>query len=229
MALAIDSVESGATGHNVNTVGGSGTLVWAFNNAAGTLLVLGISVNQNSGGVPTLVSAPTYNGVAMTLGGSSSVSGNFVANLFYYLENPATGSHNVSINFQSGGGSPSYLSCNAGCISFTGAVPINPLFNSTSNNGNSAAASVSLTNTFSGDYTLALIGTGTGLTSATAPATLTWKAATSGNDGADETGMAYYKTPGGTAAINFVVSSDLWAVGGIEVSAPATIMGQACL
>ncbi len=86
MAIAVDS-----------TAGNTGTTspnIWSHI-CTGSNLILFVAVRAE--GVSATVSV-TYNGVSMTQAGSKSSSGSEV-NFLFYLLNPATGTHNVSVTF----------------------------------------------------------------------------------------------------------------------------------
>lgn len=78
--------------HGVN----AGTDSWSFTNNSGNLLVLGIGISILAG--TDLVTAVTYNGVAMTrIGYKGNANGGGIAGYLYYLLAPATGSNTIAI------------------------------------------------------------------------------------------------------------------------------------
>lgn len=93
MSIALDTVTTPAQG----TTSFSHT-------CTGSNLVLIVSVTSDNANV----TAVTYNGVSMTLGTSATGGSSSVNTYLYYLLNPATGSHTVSVSGGSGG---------PGCIS----------------------------------------------------------------------------------------------------------------
>ena len=102
--VAASGIAFDATGAS-GTYSGSGANTWTHVNA-GNILFVGCWSRTTDG-----VSAATYNGVAMTLG-VKNVAGGFYAYIYYIL-NPASGSHTVSIT------STAELSCAS--ASYTGA------------------------------------------------------------------------------------------------------------
>jgi hypothetical protein len=76
----------------------SGANSFAFNNAAGDLMLVGFFTN----GTGDVLTASTYNGVAMTLLGKNSPNGTDSFTYLYSLRAPATGSHNVVATISSG-------------------------------------------------------------------------------------------------------------------------------
>lgn len=93
-ALAIGFGSAIDLGNN----GGSGALSGAFNNVAGTVMWIG-GVGDSCGSGADDVIAPTYNGVSATLVAKrtpASATSNRMAYL-YCLNNPATGSHTLSV------------------------------------------------------------------------------------------------------------------------------------
>src|SRR4051812_6117328 len=102
---------------------------YSFNNASGTLLVVGVLATCTSGATVT-ISGVTYNGVAMTAVPSGTVSWSSGASkiTFFYLLNPATGSNTVSITWSASSGAIDSIS---GAISFTGNDAANPVRSTT--------------------------------------------------------------------------------------------------
>src|SRR5262245_24706089 len=121
MALAIDSQESGGTAHRGDV---SGTpITWSFNNAAGNLIVIGVTVTNGSGaGAPSISAGPTYNSVALTAGPSATCASATSLTQLFYLASPAVGSNTVSVT---GTGGSSYAIL-AWAISFSGADTSTP-------------------------------------------------------------------------------------------------------
>ncbi len=106
MAIAFDSA-SGAQGAFVNTVTWSHTCTGAD---------LKLFVDMSYSLVPgMLTTSVTYNGVAMTVLGSTITAPNGVKTVKYYLQNPATGAHNIVLTTDNTG---DILDCNA--TSYTG-------------------------------------------------------------------------------------------------------------
>lgn len=90
MGIAFVRAGTGAT-----TLAAQGSLTYAADATGGSCLIVGAVMNQGAGSAT--VSGVTYNGVAMTQSGNSPQnSPNFGASL-WYLDAPATGSHNVVV------------------------------------------------------------------------------------------------------------------------------------
>jgi hypothetical protein len=215
MALAIDSQEASTTGHHSTT----SPLTWTFTNTAGTLLMCGIVVT-NSTGLPT-IGTVSYNGVAMTPFGTGrswdSPVSEFVQ--WFSLLSPATGAHTMSVAYTPVGSIPDAI---AGCISFTGNNTSTPVINETTafSNTNSPLATVTMSGTTSGNYLLACVGTGTGVTGAhSGDGTLTWKLNVSTGTAGDNAGALYLLSGGGSATVAFDVSSDEWGLDAVEIQA----------
>ena len=221
MTLSIDSQESSNVGHNSV----SSPLTWTFDNAAGNLLIVGVTINTTAATSGPTISAVTYNGVAMTLVPSSSISSSYGTTAYnvvalYRLLNPATGSNTVSVSFAAGTGSPSYLDCIAGAISFSGAGTPGNAHTADDVTGSSGTATVSVTGTTSGSDVVSLVSTGTGVSSATSPTTLSWLLNVSVTDAGDDAAFGQQTTSGGTITPAYVLSgSDVWTISAIEVFA----------
>src|SRR5216683_3232567 len=96
-APAINSEEPSHVAHH--QVGSPFT--WTFNNVAGTTLFVGVDINQNDA---VSFGAVTYNGVSMTAVPGSLIKwySNGCQIQWFYLNNPATGSHPVSVSTAGG-------------------------------------------------------------------------------------------------------------------------------
>ena len=220
--LALDSQETSATGHNSI----SSPLTWPFNNASGTLLLVGVTVNCATETAAPSVSAVTYNGAAMTLVPGaviSTFSGPFSGSFLgiYYLLNPTKGTNTVSVTF-AGPADSSYLDAICGAVSFRGTSPISPVGNSaTASNvtGSSTTATVTVPDTTSGDFVVSLVATGTSVSGATAPTTVTWLENVSGSDGGDNAAMGQQSSGGGSVSPTYTVTADFWYIVAVEVFA----------
>jgi hypothetical protein len=218
-ALAIDSQESANTGH-----AGASPLTWSFTNTAGTLLIVGVCLNNTAAGTPA-VSAVTYNGVAMSaISGTTNtgVSGSSTTVCtLYQLLSPATGAHTVSVTWAGNCGG-CYADAIAGAISFTGNNSTTPTGNpgtASDTSGASSAATVSLTGTASGDYVVSLVATGSAVGGGSGSTTTSWKLNVTTNDAGDNAALGQQTTAGGTVSAGFSVTPDLWFMSAIEVFA----------
>ena len=148
MALAIDAVTN-ASGS------GAGPFTWSHTCAGSDrVLVVGISYYDSG----DTVSAITYNSVAMTVVGSSTVSNGQCTVSLYRLIAPATGSNTVSVTFTG-----SVFDFKAGSISFTGADQTTPLGAANTATGSSTTPSVNITSA-TGEIvldTIAIVHSGT--------------------------------------------------------------------
>jgi hypothetical protein len=214
MTLAVDSQESGGTGHNSTT----SPLSWSFTNTAGTLLIVGIIQTQIAGATI----AVTYNGVSMT-----QVSGTPVAQTafsetaqgwLFFLVNPATGSHTVSVTIT--GTFNSGADILGAAISFTGQSS-SPVGTAVTNLTGTATttASVSVTGTTNGSIVLNVAGTGTSFSSANSPTVLSALDNASGNTTSDNLALGYQPTSGGTVTAAYTISSDIFEIAAVEIFA----------
>lgn len=119
--------------------------------ASGNSLTFSHTVNSNTNGQLSVcaysrnnqtVSGVTYNGVAMTKAAevTDSTFGVVYASL-WSLVAPATGANNVVVSFT---GTPSVMS-GASAVSYTGVDQTTPYSNATTNSGNSASSTVTVT------------------------------------------------------------------------------------
>lgn len=216
MAIAVNSQEASNVGAR-GTSSGIAT-VWAFNNVAGTKLLLCLVVSSN--GAVAITSGPTYGGVAMTAIGSLVTwdSGQALTR-WYYLDSPATGSNNFSVTATGSGG----FALIGGGISFTGAATgIGTATSGAAGAANTTATAGNIT-TATGNYIVAGGGWGSG-TGGTAGSgfTRTWLKNGSGITGGDN-GLAEYKSSvGGATTPTFTwTGSDVWGIQAVEILAAA--------
>lgn len=215
IALTIDSQESGAVGHNKTS---GSPLSWTFANTAGTLLIVGATVNTSITTVPS-ISGVTYGGKTMTAvtAASAAIVGTANSGLiaFFSLTNPPTGSNTVSVSFAGGGG---YLDCIAGAISFKGQSNASPVGNVVSAVGNGTTASATIPGTRSKDYMLALVATGTDIDAIASPFAVSWELNVSSITASDNAAMAVSATSaGGSFTPTFTVTTDHWGIVGVEI------------
>lgn len=220
MALAVDSVESGGTAHRGTTSGTA--LTWSFTNTAGNLLLVGIVATVQNGAVAPVITAVSYNSVAMTaIGTAVGWDGNFSITQWYYLTNPATGANTVSVTAT---GTTSFAVL-AGAMSFSGADTGTPV--GTPTTGSTASGtSVSAGNitTASGNYVVAVGGFGSGVGGAAGSGfTLTFALNGSGATGGDNIVGEYRASTG--AAITPTISWTNTDVGGIQAVAVLAAAG----
>jgi len=218
--LAIDSQESAATGHNSAT----SPLTWSFNNVAGTTLVCGFVMGAATSA--SISGTPTYNGVNMKQVDGHIWNSGGAAIYLYYLNSPATGSNTVSVSATFSGANPQII---GGCISFTGLGSFGTPAFAKQDVSSSTTATVTVTGTTSGNKVIDVVGTGSGVTSATSPSVLSWKknvnALTATNNAAQS-----YQSAGGSITMAYTVVSDFWAINAVEAkitpaSVPLTVNG----
>jgi hypothetical protein len=219
MALAVNSEMASSAGFN----SAGSPFTYSFNNAAGTLLVVGVLVTGTSGSAAA-ISAVTYGGTAMTAVSGASVtwdSGGVSANLlkFYYLLSPLTGSNTVSITWTD---PPAPVDAISGAISFTGNDSVTPIrstaFTNTALTG--TTASVVVTGTTTGNIVVDISGCGASAGFSGRTNTLSWAKNVSGSTGGDNAESTRAAGTGGSVTMSHTVSaSDSWGVVAIEVQA----------
>jgi hypothetical protein len=217
-APAINSQESSHLAHHSNT----SPLTWTFNNVGGTTLFVAVDLTQFQ--VPTF-GAVTYNGVTMSVVPGSRITWGGANNQiqWYYLNNPAIGSHMVSVSAAIGGGAQDII---AAAISFTGLDPTIPYggtpvtnFNDT---GGAPSASVNVTGTTNGNYVLSAIANGDFAMTATSPTVLSAQLDVSGATAGDNFAIGQQATAGGTVTAGFSWgSNDDYGITAFEVKAAA--------
>jgi hypothetical protein len=233
MATTIDSQSTApavVTSSN-NTVN---SLTFAFNNVAGTLLVVNVATgNPNDGGTLT-VTGVTYNGVALTkavskghdlIGGTPGHS----ETSQWWLLAPATGSHNVVVTVTNHLGGSNVGTILAGAVSFVGHDPTTPIGVVASNAEDGAAtttARTTLTGTTAGNFLLNAVGVG-GATG-TPSQTQLWLDNDNGGSASGNFGSSYVTaSPGGSVNFDWTVpSGEFWGGTAIEILvAPAGTTG----
>jgi hypothetical protein len=219
--LTINSQEASNVGRNSTT----SPLNYPFTNTSGTLMVEGV---VTTGFISPSSVTVTYGGVTMTPGPSLanwSTEPDSEYIYLFYLNNPPTGTNTVSVTVSSGsvGGVVDIL---AGGITFTGASAGAQLTNSVSaenTGGSSTTATVGLTGTTDGDYVLSVVSTGTGVTSATSPTTVSALLNVNDLSAGNNFALGQQATSGGTATTAYTVQADEWGILSAEV-----IQGTQC-
>ncbi len=220
------SVAFDAVGPSSAGAGGAGPpaspITWSHTCTGSNLvLFVGIAVGRpNATDANITIGAVTYNGVAMTLVPNSLVhSNNQTAGyaVLYYLVNPATGAHTVSVSFTDT--LPSATDAlELGSISFTGVDQNTPFTNLASSTGASTAPSVAVTSA-SGNMVLDVVANGSGISSS--GKTNRWLKNVNTSSGG---GNGAQSTAAGAASVtmSYTVTSDWWAVVGVNVVASGT-------
>jgi len=214
MALAVDSVEAGGTGHNSAT----SPLTFNFTNTAGNLILLKLQLTETSGGAAVSFGAVSYGGDALTLISGASQAWDTNASLcaIYALANPKTGSNQFSVAFTAATGAD----CMAEAISFSGAAgTFGTAFKATAT---AATATVDVTGTTSGNYVVAAVGAGSALNANPVQGTKNALQNVSGFTAGDNGGSWYIAAPGGTQTMSWgITASDLYGIVAVEVFSQA--------
>jgi hypothetical protein len=185
------------------------------------VLLVGISLRSNVG-----VTAVTYNGVAMTLGGSGT--GSFQSTYVYYMVAPPVGTFTVAITL--GGASNGAF----GAVCLNGVHQTTPFGTWATNNGNSTSPSVAVA-TVAGDFTFAHIGwkdTGNAITygqTQITDGTTPWYWGGTGVDPANNpnSGGEWTAAAGTTTTMTGTITSNRWLCVGVAVkAAPKRILSE---
>ena len=209
--INLDSVSSAAlSAANTSltfshTVGSSGT---------NRLLVVGVSVRHDNS---TYTIGVTYNGVAMTEGGTSSR--NEALCKIFYLAAPATGTNNVVVTLSKS------LMFGAGAISFTGVNQTTPVSTFAGATGDSTTPSVNVANVFESQVVIDTVATGdvqTDTLTVGTGQTQQWNTKTTVG-GADKDTFVAGSTEsgpdgGGTVTMSWTLSvAEKWAIGAVAI------------
>lgn len=214
-----------AVGPNSNGLATSTTpYSWSHTLAAdATFLVVGLSCGTD-GRTLTV----TAGGVAMTTNAASTLwkrhtnDGTAGFGQIYVLPAPPTGTITIAVSGQTTGDRIS-----GGSLSFRG-TPLDSTAFSTpvSAAGQSATPSVGVPSTSSATMVVSVAAAGNGFASATAPATLRWSASpVDANSGAGNSEGQTAPGTGSTVTMACTITSDFWAIFGLEVQAGAAPPG----
>ncbi|HEY1799727.1 MAG TPA: C25 family cysteine peptidase [Terriglobales bacterium] len=176
------------------------------------VLIVGVSMNI-SGNTGATVSSVTYNGAALTLAGAHNDAGDTRRVEIWYLAAPATGTHNIVVNYSATVGAV------VGATNVTGADQTSPVRDFTSDDGAADALSTLNVPSANGDVvvdTLAIAGTDS-VTAYGPTQTQAWASA-SGATGTDVYGSG--STRAGAASVplseTFNANSN-WSLGAVSV------------
>jgi hypothetical protein len=215
MALAIDSQMPSSVGQSSE---GFTTLTYAFNNVAGTLLLVGFSWGKDA--ACTVVSV-TYNTDALTLGASIGYDGaghNQSGAAIYYKLTPATGSHDVVITLSTA--ADAILS---GAMSFTGHHLTTPIVVGSGNTNFRESAGTTATvdsdATTVGNIVVAQMATGSGYVSTAQ--TRSWSLDVNDLSAGGNGAMTYANGTGGVINFSDTVTSDFMGMVCVEVATGA--------
>lgn len=186
MAIALDTA-LGATAR----AGSVTSITQAFNNVAGTYLVVAVATNVNT----DTVSGITYAGAAMSrLAAIVAGTDNGESHYIYGLANPATGSNNIIISFTT------TLTADFGAASYTGVNTSNATDGTFANNNASsgtATCTETIVTTIDNDWMVATAGL---QRSATASTNSTFRSGNPSGCGLFDSGGAI--TPAGSFAMS---------------------------
>jgi len=179
---------------------GTGSSSSTFTHVVGSSATILVVVATAAGGGSQTIGTPTWNGANMTLAAQvNSSDGSSVA--IYYITNPATGSHSVSIScFNSS-------SCSGGAISLLGSATVSPI-GGTGSSISEAGSTVSATVTTQNASSYIIVG----VTTPVNPGTYTpndaetaWVSSTIGNSGTPQggQGQGYVATNSGSMSISW--------------------------
>ena len=210
MAVTFDAVGPSSAGASA---AGATSLTWSHTNN-GNAIVAGCSAGAgNDAGMATTA---TYAGAAMTAGaivhtGVASTVG-FVR--VFTLLSPATGTNNVVVTLTGG-----TADLTGGSVSCLGAGSFATQYSAQGNTATTATATSA--GSSSDGLIVAFVADGNGTTSATAPSTSRFIKNLNGNSGAGNNAGATSPSTGSNVTTAWTISSDQWAVIGVEVLAGA--------
>ena len=192
VAPTFDAVSSGSA-NGVSSI----TISHVVGTGTDRILLVGASTDPVD---MTPVPTATYNGVSMTAVPSGLVAAGINRAQWFYLLNPASGTHDIVISWTGGN---SYIV--AGGISFSGVSQSNPLGTAATNSGTSTTASVDVTSSSTAVVVDCLAFDRTGTTTATCDASQTqqWNIAVT----ADKRGAASTKSGASTTTMSWTLSN----------------------
>ncbi|MEI6281071.1 MAG: hypothetical protein WCP17_03695, partial [bacterium] len=155
---------------SVATSSGSGTLTWSHTVTSADNRLLLVSFFNRNVSVRALANSVTYNGISLTRITTTAPLSNSYEEL-WYLVNPNSGTHNISISVSANGGSQIY---NAVASSWTNVDQNTPIGTFGSNSvGSGSAQTLSLSNTTTKDIVVDGVITNNGATISHAGTTVT--------------------------------------------------------
>jgi hypothetical protein len=204
VAVTFDAVGPSSAGASAS---GASSLSWSHTNN-GNALVAGSSANPANDAGWSMTA--TYAGTAMAAGAIVHSNGGTAGFLrVFTLANPATGANTVAVTVTGG-----TTELTGGSISMAGAGSFVTQYSATGSVTPATATSVGST---SGGLLAAFVCTGTGVTSATAPSTSRYIDNFSGAGAAGCSAGATSPSTGSNVTTAWTISSDWWAVIGVEV------------
>ncbi len=151
--VALDNVNSqGFVTGSAGCTGASPTFTCTFNHTTNSvigstgLLIVGVSMNIKNNAPDSSVTAVTYNGTAMTSAANANPGNNLRAQIFY-LKNPATGAHAVTLTVNKTGGTGNQIGIEVGAITVYRVSQSFTSLKLVQNNGTSATATAAFTAT----------------------------------------------------------------------------------
>lgn len=190
--------------------------------------VTGSIDTAGASGSDSSTTAVSYNGVALTELTSikyfTGANSHLLAEVsLWYLLNPATGTHTVSVS-----GTFAYTSTSdilAGALTVTGNDPTTPLGTPQTAKFDSGAGTSSISVTFSsttsGNLLVDVSANGTGGESSVS-GTISWRKDVSTHSGSDNAAGSTKASPGGSTTMSYsIAGSDYWGLAAVEIlSAP---------
>lgn len=200
MAIAYDSTANG-------TASSASSLTYAFNNVAGNVATVGVSINDQNQTTSTV----TYATVGMTRGAvkSDAIASN--ESSVWYLGSPATGSNNVVVT------PDATLNINSGAISLSGADSASPLGSTATGAGVGLSTSLVITTANANSIVVDVVGVGGnpgGITVSGTGQTERWDNATSREAGGSTQTTT---TAGNYTSIWDGLAGSAWSAASIEI------------
>lgn len=194
---------------------GQSSLSWSHTVAGSDIAVLaGVAVD---GSPDTMTCTATCNGSGMTSLGKVHAGGSTAGYLEVFgISGVTAGSASLVAT-----ASTTVTDINVCSLSFTGASPAVPFGTAGTASGNTGTATASTAGSTTGNFVAGFMATGTGITSATAPATSRVINNYRGNAGnaAGDSAAATSPSTGSAVTMAWTITSDFWAAVAVEVLA----------
>lgn len=217
MAVAFDAVGPSAAGASALA---ATSLTWSHTvGGSANAIIAGCALGQ-SPDTPTLTA--TYNAVSMTAGAVVHSGGGTTGYLrVFTLAAPSTGANNLVCT-----ASTTVTSLVGGSMSALSVASFKAQYSAT---GTSASATATSAGSVSGSLLAAFCCTGNSVTSATAPSTSRWIKNAAGSSAAGNAGGATSPGTGSNVTTAWAISSDVWAVIGVELLEAVAAVGPPIL
>jgi hypothetical protein len=208
VAVAFDAVGPSSAGASAT---GAASLTWSHTNGGtANAIVAGGAVGKGADGGLTITA--TYAGTTMTPG-TIRHSGGATAGFLrvFTLLNPTTGANNCVVTLNT-----STADLIGGSVSMTGAGSFVAEYAADSGGVNQTTATATSAGSSSGGLICAFVCTGSGVTSATAPSTSRYIKNLNFSSAAGNAAGATSPSTGSNVTTAWTISSDFWAVIGVE-------------